>query len=436
MSAPRRRRAAVAAPKKKVMRKAPTVKGYGAYNVDKGRTYYKRYRQYKEAENNQSLGSKIGSQLGSFLGHGAQQVLKAITGFGEYNVDHNSILEGGMSPPTIVNTIQKGGFIVRHREYVSDIVASTAFSNHTFDINPGLPGTFPYLSQIAKAFELYRMRGLVYEFKSMSSDSVLSASASTALGTVAMATQYNSLNPGFTNLIAMENHEFSNACKPSCDFYHPVECKKSLISVSELYTRTGAVPDNADIRLYDLGQFNIATSGMQNATGVIGQLWCTYEVEFYQAKYDAPTSILSDHVRNSSISNTQWLGSAHSFAGGCSLGLGIETNTITFPTNVRDGTFFVNQQFRSTAGAGAFTRPTIAIGPDSSYGSLQQFWDDDTVLIVSAPTDAVATSANYSLSFILKVLKPGVTVTFSAGAIPANAVSDLWVTQLDADITD
>jgi len=378
--------------------------------------------------------NSLGANIGAFVGHGAQQLIKSLTGFGDYHIDKNSILEGGMSPPSIVNTVNRGGFIVRHREYIADIVASTAYTNQTFDINPGLSGSFPYLSQIAKAFEMYRMRGLVYEFKSMSSDAVLSSSASSALGTVAMATQYNSLSAGFTNLIALENHEFSCASKPSMDFYHPVECKKSLIPNSELYTRTGAVPDNADIRLYDLGQFNIATSGMQNATGVIGQLWCTYEVEFYQAKYDAPTGILSEHVYNTQCSNSAWLGTVHSFRANNSLGIGVEPNVLTFPDTVRDGTYFVVLKYLITS-PGTLTLPTIT--PLSGYGVLLTVWNNGA--------GNTGNSANSSggapnpetchICFIVKVLKPSLTITFSGGVLAANTVSDLFVTQYDADIS-
>lgn len=393
-------------------------------------------RESKSKNDNTFLGiekpNSLGANIGSFVGHGAQKLFSFLSGFGDYHVEKNSLLEGGMSPPQIINTVNKNGFIVRHREYIADITASTTFVNRTYDINPGLSGSFPYLSQIAKAFELYRMRGLVYEFKSMSSDSVLSSGASTALGTVALATQYNSLSAPFTNLIALENHEFSNACKPSCDMLHPVECKKSLVSVSELYTRTGSVPDNADIRLYDLGQLNVATSGMQNAVGVIGQLWCTYEIEFYQAKYDAPTSILSEHIANFSTSSTNWLGTTHSFSTGNSLGVGIEPNVITFPNNIRDGTFQITCFWKGGA-PGLWVKPGFLQGPDSSYANIKIVWDDATQGYASAPADSVTASNWFMYSVIVEILKPNATFTFSGGNMVAGE-GDLWITQVDADI--
>lgn len=373
----------------------------------------------------------IGSEIGSWIGHGAQKLIKNITGFGDYSVETNSILQGGITPPDIVNTITKGGFIVRHREYICDIPASVDFSNQSFDINPGLHGSFPYLSQIAKAFELYRMRGMVFEFKSMSSDAVLSTSSSSALGTVAMATQYNALSNPFTNLIALQNHEYSNAAKPSVDFYHPVECKKSLVSVSELYVRTGEVESNADIRLYDLGQFNIATVGMQNATGIIGQLWCTYEVEFHQAKYDAPTSVLTTKAQCSGCSNTAWFGLTPSVVAGSSLGLTIGSNILTFPTSIRDGKYLLHMKIVPTGGSAAMVLPTIT--PDNC--TLDDVW------CAAAGFDNNSQSGTPSMTGVAYTIGAWITInaasaklTFSGGTL-ATSNTDIVMTQVDADIS-
>lgn len=416
---------------KKVYRKKRPAKvsGYGAYKEGDAKRYYKRYKKLKEENENRSIGSKIGS----FLGHGAQQLLKAITGFGDYNIESNSIMQGGISPPEIVNTVQKNGFIVRHREYIADISASTSFAVQTFDINPGLNGSFPYLSQIAKAFELYRLRGLVYEFKSMSSDAVLSSSASSALGTVAMATQYNSLNPAFTSLIQLENHEFANASKPSCDFYHPVECKRSEIPNTELYIRTGAVPDGGDIRWFDLGQFNIATAGMQNATGVIGQLWCTYEVEFYQARYDAPTGILTDHIFNSSCNGGSPLGASHSFSAGNSIGLSLTSTTITFPNSIRDGNYLVLLRYVTVGSAAPFVAPSISVS--STYSLLQVWATSLGPDLATNGNSANVTSTTFHLAYWIKINSPSALITINTdGTIPSSDM-DLIVTQMDSDIT-
>lgn len=239
------------------------------------------------------------------------RVGRSIRGFGEYHIGSNSIMSGGMSPPMITNSVVNGGVIIRHREYLRDIPAATNFTNYVFPLNPGISSTFPWLSQIATSFEQYRFRGIVFEFKSTSADNVLSSASSTALGTVVMGTKYNVLDGPFTNKFEMENWEFTTSCKPSLTCMHPIECAKSQTPQTMLYVRpgnvteTGSVP-NGDLRLYDLANFNIAVLGMQNSgEGMIGELWCTYEVEFFKPKLEED---VNTHFAHFDVINGQTLG--------------------------------------------------------------------------------------------------------------------------------
>lgn len=238
------------------------------------------------------------------------RVGRTIRGFGDYSIGSNTILQGGMSPPMITNSVVNGGVIVRHREYLRDIIAAELFTNLQFSINPGITETFPWLSQIANSFEQYRFRGLVFEFKSTSADVVLSSAASTALGTVVMGTKYNVLDDPFTNKFEMENWEFTTSCKPSNSCMHPIECAKSQTPVSMLYIRAGDLDPakDGDKRLYDLANFNIAVVGLQNSfnavTSAIGELWCTYEIELYKPKLeeDISTSFAHFSYLNATVS--------------------------------------------------------------------------------------------------------------------------------------
>lgn len=372
-----------------------------------------------------SYNDSFGSKLGAFLGHGAQQVVKAITGFGDYNIEANTLLDGGLSPPQVINTVKNNGVIIRHREYIMDINSSTSFVNTTLNINPGLSGTFPYLSQIAAAFELYRMRGLVFEFKSTSSDAILSSGSSSALGVVAMATQYNSINAPFTSSLQLQNHEFANASKPSCDFMHPVECKRSEIPNSELYVRTDRIPPNADQRLYDLGQFNIATVDMQNAgTAVIGQLWATYEIEFFQQIYATPFTIRSAHVQIAGASSSAWFGSSRSTPAANTLGLSFPNpNSFQFPESVRDGTYMVMIKYNQGSNV-TFTPPLLTVTSDYV---LQTPFSGGT----SVGGDVSGTTQVFHVIYVLTIVNPSATFALSGGILAGTTtVADLYVTQM------
>lgn len=229
----------------------------------------------------------VGYRVGGFLGNAAQSLFKHITGFGDYKISSNSLSSSVLSngnDPAIMRNMKGNGFVVRHREYIADVFSgptvvssATSYNNVPYSINPGVFGTFPWLAAIASSFEEYRILGMIFEFKSNSGDAI--ASTNTAQGAVILSTQYNSANALFSSKLQQENYEFTTSCKPAMCVVHPVECARGQNPLNELYVRTGQPPTGADIRLYDLGVFQIATQGMQAANINIGELWCSYEIE-------------------------------------------------------------------------------------------------------------------------------------------------------------
>lgn len=177
------------------------------------------------------------------------------------------------------------GFTVFHKEYVGDITGSTAFKTETFNLNPGLSGTFPWLAQIADAYEEYRVDGLIWSFKSNYSEYQPGA-ATGAMGTVMMATNYNANQQPFTDKRTMENYEYASSQNPTANQVHACNTRGSGTPVKTLWIRTGNPTEaDFDLRLYDLGVFNIATQG-QPADGTnLGELWVTYQITFFKPRY-------------------------------------------------------------------------------------------------------------------------------------------------------
>lgn len=217
-----------------------------------------------------------------------------VMGYGSYyrGGKRGSIKRGGgkirmgNQAPRVSNS--NGRFIITHEEYLGDLNSSQAFVNTPFALNPGLTlaegGFCNWLPNVAQQFEQWKPKGIVFMFKSTSSDAVLSTAANSALGTVSMATDYNPLNAAFASKVQMENYEHSVSTKPSNNLRHYVECAKRQTPVSELFVRSGAVPAGADIRLYDLGLFQIAASGQQVAGGAMGEVWVSYTIEFLKPR--------------------------------------------------------------------------------------------------------------------------------------------------------
>lgn len=216
-----------------------------------------------------------------------------IMGYGSYRkvgasrkTGRGGRLRMGMQAPRVLNS--NGRFIITHEEYLGDLNSASAFVNTSFILNPGLTlasgGFCNWLPNIAQQFEQWKARGIIFTYKSTSSDAVLSNAANSALGTVSMATDYNVLNAPFANKVQMENYEHSVSCKPSVNMRHMVECAKRQTPISEQYVRSGPVPAGADARLYDLGLFQLAAAGQQVSGGAMGELWVSYTIEFLKPR--------------------------------------------------------------------------------------------------------------------------------------------------------
>jgi hypothetical protein len=365
----------------------------------------------------------------------ARHLLPQIVGFGDYELTSNTLMSR-LEPPEL-SDIRETEAVVRHREYIGDIVGTSSFTVQSFPINPGLQSSFPWLSQVAQAHEQYTITGLVYEYKPLSAD--FTTASSTALGYVIMATNYNSLDGLFPDKATMENCCFSNSGKPSTSFIHPIECKRCMTPVSELFVRTGNIPNGTDVRLYDLGLFQIATGGNNN-TGVLGQLWATYEVVFYKARLSpALSDQLTDHytLAAANITNVNpygYTGTVILPNAGSSIGSSITSSTtLTLPSYVVDGKWLCIYQCVGTSAA--VIAPTISL----VNGTSLAYWNNQSTSTVSN-TSSTTPRFILCLTFQVNVTTPGlpVSVTINTnGVLPSSPThADVWLTQLSAEISN
>lgn len=358
---------------------------------------------------------------GKFIGNGLQRMIR---GFGDYTIANNSLMNG-LDPPTVRNS--PGGMIIRHREYIGDITASTGFSSSIYPIQPGLFTSFPWLSGIAPNFEQYKWRGILYEFKSLASDAVLSTATSSALGSVVMATQYDVRDPPFPDKFIMENYQYANSSKPSLSFIHPVECARSQSVLSELYVRTSAPPINADQRLYDLGNFTIATVGMQASTGVVGELWVTYEIEFMKPKLaDFDLDVLMDHYRLSVPSSVAPFGNNFTSTAGSTLNGTLTPTVYSFPPELNRGTFLLNYSATNNGLTSGLLAATVTLA-NCSYNT---FYRSGTIPAIN---NAAAGNLNNTLfqELVVNITGRNASITFASPTLPVGILSgDLIIVQL------
>lgn len=352
------------------------------------------------------------------------------------------------------NSGNKGGIIVRHREYIGDINPSSDFVNRRFPINPGLGSTFPWLSQVSDAFEEYEFKGLIFEFRSLASDTTFSTT-STGLGSVILCTNYNANQNPFNTKRDMENYEFANSGKPSVNILHAVECAKGVTPVTRLYVRTGEPPVNEDKRLYDLGVFNIATQGQQGEQdGVIGEMWATYEVEFFKPKYRGSigSNLLGDHFQLSAERGnlldptpeapfgtlplinrtTPPTVDNGEFILGCDLADG---KTIVFPRYVSGMSFMIVMNFTANTPMFPVDLTRVLTGPIQ----ITKAFADGAVSYTSGGAAATPTADVYNYVIPLtvgQITDEAPTATFTFSTLDAGEIQliDIYIVQINAGL--
>jgi len=227
-----------------------------------------------------AAGAHFGGPPGRIAGGTLGRALSQITGYGDYTVNSNSMTGQQMlagDPPIFKNNSLST--VIKHREYIADIVSTgTTFANTAYDVNPGNRALFPWLANVATSYQQYKVRGMVFEFKSTSSE----YATGSGLGKVILASNYNVNEPTFDNVQEMENSEYAVANKPSVSFYHPVECARGARRDDPFYVKDPNKTDvgESDNRWYDMLKFQVATSGLSAPVDTtIGEIWVSYEIE-------------------------------------------------------------------------------------------------------------------------------------------------------------
>jgi hypothetical protein len=171
--------------------------------------------------------------------------------------------------------IQKPNFgrartIIKHSEYIGDVNGTVAFTiPMTLNCNPGLPNSFPWLSQIANAYEKFCIKKLQYRFST--------EAPSTITGSIFLSPEYNPQDTA--PLTKMETFQNENTAKTVP--WRNVTCNiptKYLKVYNDYFVRSGALAANIDIKTYDPLVLYVCTQGQAN-TNMCGEIWVDYEIE-------------------------------------------------------------------------------------------------------------------------------------------------------------
>lgn len=351
--------------------------------------------------------------VGAYMGN----KLSNYVGFGDYS--NNQIAGGNGTQISVNRSDYTGDIYVARTEFVSNVTATISangispFEVRTFALNPGLQGTFPWLSQVAQNFTLYEFRGLMFQYKPLFSEN---AGSSNSLGKVILATEYDPNAIAFRTSVEMENYDYAHACKPSDGLVHGVETLNSQQALNLQYVRTGAT--TRDKIFTDIGILELGTEGIPgnaNSEVIIGELWVTYNIKLSRAElYNSllGNGIGFDLLQGSCDANQMMYPESYTFSAN-NIGVTVSsvsptTALITFPSTVDLG-YYIITCYISTSIGGAqtqFTNPGLT--------SLCEYFQIPGTLPTSvpvsnrrAPSVAGVTNSTLMDQFGLYVNSPG-----------------------------
>lgn len=224
--------------------------------------------------------ASAGRALGGVPGEAIGSLISQLTGRGDYNIKRNSlIVDGHILNPGAVSFSPTGAAAIRvqKREFIANVVSPlvpTDFTQQQYRLQCTDKSTFPWLSAIAEHFTEWELHGAIVSYETTSSN----YAANMALGTIAIATQYNANELPYSNMEQMLQAAYHSRANPSESLMHGIECDPELQASEHLFTRRfgSAGPPN----LYDHGVVSVATEGLPAAAGtIIGRLFITYDIE-------------------------------------------------------------------------------------------------------------------------------------------------------------
>lgn len=154
---------------------------------------------------------------------------------------------------------------IKETERIGTVLGSPLFAVvGNYPLNPGLSGSFPWLSATAAQYEKYKVHKITYRYKN------LKGTASD--GNILMAFDFDSLDSPPSSAIQMTQYTRCTDGSPWRIF------EMSIVPTgSELFTRSG-IPPGSDLKTYDLGRLFVAAEGCVDSSAH-GYLEVEYDIE-------------------------------------------------------------------------------------------------------------------------------------------------------------
>jgi len=198
----------------------------------------------KKTRKHKGMLGDAGSAVGTFFGNAGVgrtvgNLIGDIFGWGDYDAEAplnmvaiNSITGDSFSNQQPMLHNGDGYARIQHREFIRDLDLYDVFDPLTFLLNPTNTSVFPWLSNVARNYEMYKFRGVVIGYRGQGT----TFSETGSLGSISLATQYDVQDLHFTSKAEMLSTLFCTSCKPSDSMMHAIECDPAKTPVAPLYS--------------------------------------------------------------------------------------------------------------------------------------------------------------------------------------------------------
>jgi len=190
--------------------------------------------------------------------------------FRKYNIKINSLLRGGLSERELVSVVESKHVLVRHRELVQMVTLGPGQGAIEIRLTPGGNPMMPWLSRVSSQYKYYRIRGMIFDY--------VPKVSTKNLALVSTASFF-----GLTYSKRMSEHHCYLKSRACSRWVHPVECPRASKGHDFLIGHADPAPGYA-------GTLMISTEGKFPDHSELGELWVSYEVEFW----GVPTELSPD----------------------------------------------------------------------------------------------------------------------------------------------
>jgi len=239
------------------------------------------------------LGGLAGSAVGTIFGSGSYtESLPPDVNMGKGDVRSNVLINPvASSAIPFMHANTEGAIRCSKREFVKDITMSAAGLLDTFIIEPK---TFPWLSQVAGAWEKYTMLGCVIEYIPTSGYAVTGDPSLGSVSACFVADNDQITQPVPTSKVQILAFENSVSGSPAAPWALPVECAEDQTQIPVKFVGSSFLAAGTNIKQQtQLGNVIVLATG---GPGIYtcGEVWVTYDILLMSPRFQSAALSLID----------------------------------------------------------------------------------------------------------------------------------------------